>query len=442
MYQRHLTAHHAVTAPLKRLLPVSLPAPLRVMLRIALKAQLSLLLIVGTPAVFAASSATPATPAAAQTTAITTATTAERLESAVIDAIQPLMDKHKIPGLALALTIDGEPYFFNVGVASLDDDLGEMEVTEHTLFEIGSVSKTFTAALAAYAEQDGALALQDPVSRYLPELRGSAMDGVSLLNLATHTAGHFPLQFPNNVQTKTQLQEYFKAWQPQYFPGTQRTYANPGIGLLGLIAAKQLRQPFAQAMQEKIFQGLGLGNTFIEVPEEKMRLYAHGHNRQNEPVRMHLGPLGEEAYGVKSSAADLTRYLAIQMQLVKVSPELERALAQTRKGYFKTEYYVQDLVWEQYPLPLSLETLLSGNSPKINLKDQPVDPIRPSLPPQKNVLVNKTGSTGGFSTYVAFIPEKRFGFVLLANKYFPNRERVEVMWKILEAVEPEVIDRP
>ncbi len=360
----------------------------------------------------------------------------DHLEQVVIQTLQPVVEKHNPPGIALALIIDGEPYFFTLGVASQDT---KEPVTEHTLFEIGSVSKTFTATLAAYAEVRGVLSLGDPVSRHLPDLRGSAMDGVSLLNLATHTAGHFPLQVPAEIENNRQLLAYLSQWQPQYFPGTSRTYANPGIGLLGLITARKLRQPFAEAMQQYVFQGLGLGDTYIQVPDEKMSHYARGHNRSGTPVRVDMGVLGEEAYGVKSSAADLSRYLGIQMQLVKTGRDLERALATTRKGYFKTEFYVQDLVWEQYALPVAVETLMQGNSPAMVREDQPVEAIRPPLAPQQNVLINKTGSTGGFSTYVAFIPQKRFGFVMLANKYFSNEARIEVLYGILNGLMPEVI---
>ncbi|WP_428819951.1 class C beta-lactamase [Microbulbifer sp. MCCC 1A16149] len=359
----------------------------------------------------------------------------EQLEAVVVEAIQPLVEKHRVPGMALALTIDGEPYFFNLGETALEG--GEL-VTEHTLFEIGSVSKTFTATLAAYAEAKGALDFSKPVSVYLPPLRGSAMDSVSVLNLATHTAGHFPLQLPAEVRSEAQLLEYFRNWQPQYTPGSKRTYANPGSGLLGLVAARSLNQPFAKAMEDSVFRGLGLSDTFVEVPQEKMTHYAEGHNRNHQPVRVNIGLLGEEAYGVRSSAADLTRFLAAQMALVKVGSEIQRALQATRQGYFRTDYYVQDMVWEQYSLPLEKDRLLAGNSRKMISEDHPVATVIPPLSPQENVLINKTGSTGGFSTYVAFIPEKKFGFVLLANKYFPNEERVDMLYQILQAVLPEV----
>ena len=361
----------------------------------------------------------------------------DKLEAAVVEAIQPLVEKYRIPGMALALTIDGEPHFFTLGETALE---GGEPVTEHTLFEVGSVSKTFTATLAAYAEVKGALDFAKPVSQYLPPLRGSAMDRVSVLNLATHTAGHFPLQVPSEVKSDTQLLDYFRNWQPQYTPGTKRTYSNPGSGLLGLVAARSLNQPFSEAMEAHIFRGLGLSETYLQVPKEKMAGYAEGHNSKHQPVRVNMGLLGEEAYGVRSSAADLTRYLAAQMELVKVNDDLRQALDKTRNGYFKTEYYVQDMVWEQYSLPLTRARLLAGNARGMITSDHPVNAIRPPLAPRKNVLINKTGSTGGFSAYLAFIPEKQFGFVLLANKYFPNGDRVDALYKVLTAVLPEVTD--
>ncbi|MFV8783415.1 class C beta-lactamase [Microbulbifer sp. SA54] len=360
----------------------------------------------------------------------------ERLESIVIDAIQPLVVQYDVPGLALALTIDGEAYFFNLGETALVDGA---PVTEHTLFEIGSISKTFTATLAAYAEVSGALDLDSPVSRYLPPLRGSALDSVSVLNLATHTAGHFPLQVPSDVRGDSQLLDYFRNWQPQYAAGRKRTYSNPGSGLLGLVAARSLGQPFSKAMEEKIFRGLGMTQTFIHVPAAKMPDYAEGHNSRQQPVRLDMGLLGEEAYGVRSSAADLTRFLAAQMQMIKVGTALDAALQKTRQGYFKTDYYVQDMVWEQYPLPVERSRLLAGNSRNMISGDHPVTSLSPALLPQQDVLINKTGSTEGFSAYVAFIPDRRFGFVLLANKYFPNEHRVQVLLDVLSALSPDVL---
>lgn len=359
------------------------------------------------------------------------------LQSLVTEAARPIVTEYQVPGMAIGLIIDGEHYFFNFGVASEDS---RVPITEHTLFEVGSVSKTFTATLAAYAEEKGALRLGDPVTQHLTALRGSALDNVSILNLATHTAGHFPMQVPRKVKTDTQLFDYFRQWQPQYQPGSKRTYANLGSGLLGVVTAESLGQPFVESMEKTLFRGLGLSETYLTVPAERMDDYAEGHNSKHQAVRLNTGPLGNEAYGVKSTSADLTRYLAAQMRLVKTPEAFEQALQATRRGYFKTDYYVQDMVWEQYALPVPKVRLLAGNARAMIMSDHPVTAIEPPLEPQQDVLINKTGSTGGFSAYVAFIPAQQFGFVLLANKYFPNEARIEALHYVMAGLLPQTVN--
>ena len=77
----------------------------------------------------------------------------------------------------------------------------------------------------------------------------AAFDGVSLLNLATHTSG-LPLFVPDDVTNNAQLMAYYRAWQPKHPAGSYRVYSNLGIGMLGMIAAKSLGQPFIQAMEQ------------------------------------------------------------------------------------------------------------------------------------------------------------------------------------------------
>ena len=91
----------------------------------------------------------------------------------------------------------------------------------------------------------------------------------------------------------------------------------------------------------------------------------------------------------------------------------------------------QDLIWEQYRYPAKLEELLAGNSAKVSLEANPVVRIDPPSPPRDDVLINKTGSTNGFGTYVAFVPAKKIGLVLLANKNYPADARVRAAYAIL-----------
>ena len=95
------------------------------------------------------------------------------VETIVTQTVQPLMEREGIPGMAVGIVYDGQSYVFNYGTASRASG---KPVNDDTLFEIGSVSKTFTATLAAYAQVGGRLSLSDPVSKYLPDLRGSHFD--------------------------------------------------------------------------------------------------------------------------------------------------------------------------------------------------------------------------------------------------------------------------
>ncbi len=91
----------------------------------------------------------------------------------------------------------------------------------------------------------------------------------------------------------------------------------------------------------------------------------------------------------------------------------------------------QDLIWEQYRYPVDLKDLLAGNSAKVSYEANPVVRVDPPSPPQEDVLINKTGSTNGFASYAAFVPGKRIGIVLLANKNYPIEARVTAAHAIL-----------
>ncbi|MES2818075.1 MAG: serine hydrolase, partial [Pseudomonadota bacterium] len=256
------------------------------------------------------------------------ADTGEPATEILIDsAARELMQQHGIPGLAIAVTANGTQRFYSYGVTSRET---RQPVNRDTLFEIGSISKTFTATLATYAQANGKLSLGESPSLYLPRLRGSALDQVTLVNLATHTAGGFPLQVPEALGNTEQLMEYFSTWQPEYAPGTHRTYANPSIGLLGMVAAKSLGLPFEEALEQQLFPALGLSNSYIEVPTSKLPLYAQGYSKDDAPIRLNPGLLAAEAYGVKTSAQDLIRFVDINLGLVPANPLLQRAIEQGR----------------------------------------------------------------------------------------------------------------
>jgi beta-lactamase class C len=358
--------------------------------------------------------------------------TDQSIETIVNDAVQPVLKAEGIPGMAVAITVNGKKHYFNYGVASKETG---RPVANDTLFEIGSVSKTFTATLAAYAQATGKLSLTDTASAVLPALHRSAFDSISVLQLGTYTAGGLPLQFPGDADHQDKMLGYFKQWKPTYAAGTHRQYSNPSLGLFGYLAAHSMGAPFDELMEKTLLPKLGLKHSYLKVPQDQMGLYAWGYNKDDQPVRVGPGALDSEAYGVKTSASDLLRYVEANMNPASLEKPLQQAIAITHTGYYTVGDTTQGLGWEFYNYPVTLDTLLAGNSSQMAMEAHEVQPLNPPPPQRDNVLINKTGSTSGFGAYVAYVPTKDIGIVILANKNYPNPERVKIAHEILSALD-------
>ncbi|HCE0608165.1 TPA: PDC family class C beta-lactamase [Pseudomonas aeruginosa] len=358
---------------------------------------------------------------------------ADRLKALVDAAVQPVMKANDIPGLAVAISLKGEPHYFSYGLASKEDG---RRVTPETLFEIGSVSKTFTATLAGYALAQDKMRLDDRASQHWPALQGSRFDGSSLLDLATYTAGGLPLQFPDSVQKdQAQIRDYYRQWQPTYAPGSQRLYSNPSIGLFGYLAARSLGQPFERLMEQQLFPALGLEQTHLDVPEAALAQYAQGYGKDDRPLRVGPGPLDAEGYGVKTSAADLLRFVDANLHPERLDRPWAQALDATHRGYYKVGDMTQGLGWEAYDWPISLKRLQAGNSTPMALQPHRIARLPAPQALEGQRLLNKTGSTNGFGAYVAFVPGRDLGLVILANRNYPNAERVKIAYAILSGLE-------
>jgi beta-lactamase class C len=360
----------------------------------------------------------------------TAAVAQDRIEDKVNAVIQPLMKQQDIAGMAVAITHNGQRHYFNYGVASKDT---KKAVTDQTLFEIGSISKTFTATLGAYARAKGKLSLSDPASRFAPELQGTAFEGISLLHLVTYTPGGLPLQFPEEADHPDRMFDYFKTWKPLYPAGTQRQYSNPSIGLFGYLAARSMERPFDAVMEQTLMPGLGLKHSYVRVPPDQLSRYAQGYAKDGKPVRVGPGALDSEAYGVKTSSSDLIRFVEANLRPDTLEPELRQAVATTHTGFYKVGGMTQGLGWEFYISP-TLENLLAGNTAQMALLPQTAEPLDPPLPAPADAWINKTGSTNGFGAYAAFVPGKDMGIVMLANSNYPNAERVKAAFEILNAL--------
>lgn len=355
------------------------------------------------------------------------------LQTVVDQAIKPILKEYDVPGIAVAVTVNGKPSYFSYGVASKESGA---PVTENTLFELGSVSKTFTATMAAYALVQGKLSLDDHPSRFLPQLKGSAIDKATVLNFGTYTAGGLPQQIPDEVKnTEQDMLAYFRHFKPVAAPGKVRLYSNPSLGMFGHLAALSLQANAADVMEQQILPKLGLRHTYVRVPAGAMPDYAWGYNDKHQPVRMSDDLFSTETYGVRSSSADLIRYLQAQIDPSHLDDTLRRAVEATHIGYFKTGVNTQGLGWERYAYPVALETLQQGNSNNMSRDINPTVRLSPALPASARTWYNKTGATRGFSSYVAFVPEKKIGIVILANHNYPIPERLKAAYAIMQALE-------
>jgi beta-lactamase class C len=367
-------------------------------------------------------------------TAIRAADSSGTIAHAVDSAFRRLLEAYDVPGIAVGVTVGGQPHFFSYGVAAKD---ANRPVTKDTLFEIGSLSKTLTATLVAYAQTLGKISLDDHPGKYMPELRRSGIDEVSLLHLATYTAGGLPLQFPDAVASNAEMVTYFREWQPSAPACTQRRYSNPSIGLLGHITGLAMNGNFADLIEAELFRKLGLSHSYIRVPEAEMGNYAWGYNKASEPIRVTPGVLDAEAYGVKSTATDMLRFVEANLRPETLEMPIRRAVEGTHIGYFRAGEMVQGLGWEQYAYPVTLDRLLAGNSTAMSLEANAATELTPPQVPSELTLFNKTGSTNGFGAYVAFVPARKIGLVMLANKNVPIPARITAAHAVLEQLSQE-----
>ncbi|WP_343551212.1 class C beta-lactamase [Pantoea sp.] len=369
--------------------------------------------------------------ATALTALLSTTACASDMEAEVSQVIEPLMQQQGIPGMAVAVISKGQTHTFTWGMA---DVAQHRPVNQDTLFELGSVSKTFTGVLSAVAISKNEIALDDKASKYWPALSTPQWRDITLLQLATYTAGGLPLQVPDEVTNEKQLANFYQQWQPQWAPGKTRQYANSSIGLFGWLASKPSGLSFEQAMQQRVLTPLKLEHTYINVPDSTKSDYAWGY-RDGKPVHVSPGMLDAEAYGVKTTIKDMARWMQANIDPQQIADKtLQQALELAQTRFYRTDALYQGLGWEMLDWPQQSQMAVQGADNKIALGPQLVLDHQ-SHPRVKASWVHKTGATGGFGAYIAFIPEKQIGIVILANKNYPNTERVKAAMKIVDSMQ-------
>jgi CubicO group peptidase (beta-lactamase class C family) len=231
-------------------------------------------------------------------------------------AIQEQMAETATPGVAVAMLHDGEEQAAGFGATSTENPL---EVTPDTLFQIGSITKTFTGTTAMVLVERGELDLDAPLRTYLPDLKladAEVAERVTMRHVLTHTGGwlgdHFD-DFGAGDDALTRMVESLAAI-PQLTPlGEIWSYNNAGFYLAGRVIEVLTQTTYERAVQELLLDPLGLENTFFFTEDVMTRRFAVGHHRSDDglPPVARPWPIGRAhhaAGALASSVRELVRW--------------------------------------------------------------------------------------------------------------------------------------
>jgi CubicO group peptidase (beta-lactamase class C family) len=234
----------------------------------------------------------------------------------VCDAIHASMEETATPGVAVGLLHDGEEHSAGFGATSLENPL---DVTPDTLFQIGSITKTFTGTAAMRLVERGELELDKPVRTYLPALTLDDEDvaaHVTMRHLLTHTGGWVGDYFDDFGSGDDALERMCDSMSilSQLTPlGEVWSYNNAGFYIAGRVIEVIAGAPYEHAMQELVIEPLGLEHTFFFAEDVMTRRFAVGHHRNEDgpPTVARPWPIGRAhhpAGGLASTVRDLLRY--------------------------------------------------------------------------------------------------------------------------------------
>lgn len=315
------------------------------------------------------------------------------LGPAVQALAQELLDADYATGLAVGVVRDGRVETWGFGRVGPGEDATAPDAS--TVFEIGSVTKVFTAiTLAAAVEQEG-LDLDAPVSSLLGGAAVPSSDGIdiTLRHLATHRSG-LP-RMPDNFSPagpedpfadygEEELLSFLADHAIGTTPGSQYAYSNVGAGLLGHALASHAGRAYADLLSEGIFAPLGLSSTRVGPPPEGAGS-AQGHDDAGLAVPFWTFDALEGAGAISSTVTDLLVF--VEANLDPPDAPLGRALQAS---------HVEQITPGGARMGLGWHLGLGGAAD---------DPLR-----------WHNGQTGGFHTYVAFDPDAHFGLVVLSNR--------------------------
>ncbi|RDI42537.1 serine hydrolase [Aquicella lusitana] len=338
--------------------------------------------------------------------------------------VTALMKEHDIPGAAVEIYVDGKPRSYYFGFANQEK---KTPVTKLTIFEVGSITKIMTSLLLAQEVDAAKVQLDDPVTKFMSSLPGD-FDDMTLKSLATHVSG-LPFDAPS-IQDQTAFENYLGKWKPTYSAGDKWTYSNVGIGMLGMALESVTHKNYNQLYRSQILSPLKMQPIALSVPQRLQRYYAQGYNKDGKPVNpLQLG-LFAPAYGFKLSADDMHRFLGAAIGLPGTPERIFYPMRMTQTAYVKLNDMDQGLGWLIHPFT-SANTAPLLSDPAMELGPLNVVDVYDKPVFNGEALIDKTGSTDGFRTYIAVLPNRKSGIAIMINKNVPGNAVVHTARKIL-----------
>jgi CubicO group peptidase (beta-lactamase class C family) len=287
-------------------------------------------------------------------------------------------------GIAIGVVAHGVRRVFVFGTAAPD-----------SMFEIGSVSKTFTALILAEMVGQGKVKFDDPVREFLPEGTVAKPAGaeITLLDLAIQHSG-LP-RMPDNFHPADPANPYADYGPTQLYAFLSKQgvakpanppflYSNLGVGLLGQALANRAGASYPNLLAQEVTGPLALKETTISLSPEQQRRFIPGHDAEHRPAHAWDLVALAGAGGIRSTAGDMLTYLEAQLHPEKLSnPKLAAALAETH-----------ELRADAAPgLRIGLVWLYETDTG----------------------TYWHNGATGGYSSYVFFNPKGDYAAVVLSN---------------------------
>lgn len=267
----------------------------------------------------------------------------------------------------------------------------------NTVFEIGSVTKVFTASILESMVERGEVNFDDPVAGLLPgnvTVPSESGRWITLLDLATHYSGlprmpsnFFPADFENPYADYTvgQLYDFVSGYELEHPIGSHWEYSNLGVGLLGHALCLKAERTYELLVRERVLDPLGMTETGIELAPPLNAPFAQGHGMNGQPVGNWDIPTLAGAGALRSTMYDMLLFAAANLTTTgsQISLLLQRTQVVRRQRVSND-------------LSMALGWLVSQRFP-----DRPI--------------VWHNGGTGGFHSFIGLDRSKRHAVVILTN---------------------------